>query len=88
MKDYVDLTSLHNKHNIFSIRVCWNHEQSYRLRLYCLRATNLTPMDMGFGGRPGKSDPYLKVIQSMRYTPKERVVYDFLICRQLRSISF
>lgn len=35
---------------------------SYKLRLYVLAATNLTPMDMGFGGRPGKSDPYLKVL--------------------------
>ncbi|CAN0416970.1 unnamed protein product, partial [Scytosiphon promiscuus] len=35
--------------------------KGYKLRLYCLQALNLTPMDMGIGGRPGKSDPYLKV---------------------------
>lgn len=35
--------------------------QGYKIRLYVLRGTNLTPMDVGFGGRPGKSDPYLKV---------------------------
>lgn len=31
------------------------------VRLYLLEAINLNPMDMGFGGRPGKSDPYVKV---------------------------
>ncbi|CAM9992524.1 unnamed protein product [Ectocarpus sp. 6 AP-2014] len=35
--------------------------KGYKLRLYCLQALNLTPMDIGIGGRPGKSDPYLKV---------------------------
>ncbi|CAE7652847.1 Dysf, partial [Symbiodinium microadriaticum] len=35
--------------------------QGYKIRLYVLRGTNLTPMDVGFGGRPGKSDPYLTV---------------------------
>ena len=35
--------------------------QGYKIRLYVLRGLNLTPMDVGFGGRPGKSDPYLKV---------------------------
>lgn len=35
--------------------------QQYKIRLYVLAGKNLTPMDMGFGGRPGKSDPYLKV---------------------------
>jgi hypothetical protein len=35
--------------------------QGYKIRLYVLRGTNLTPMDVGFGGRPGKSDPYLMV---------------------------
>jgi hypothetical protein len=35
--------------------------QAYVCRLYVLRGLNLTPMDPGFGGRPGKSDPYLKV---------------------------
>lgn len=33
----------------------------YKVRLYVLQALNLTPMDMGIGGRPGKSDPYLRV---------------------------
>ena len=35
--------------------------QGYKIRLYALKANNLTAMDMGIGGRPGKSDPYLKV---------------------------
>ena len=35
--------------------------KGYRVRLYVLRALKLTAMDMGFGGRPGLSDPYLKV---------------------------
>jgi hypothetical protein len=35
--------------------------QNYKIRLYVLRGIGLTPMDEGWGGRPGKSDPYLKV---------------------------
>lgn len=35
--------------------------KGYKMRLYVLQAINLTPMDMGLGGRPGKSDPYLRV---------------------------
>jgi hypothetical protein len=35
--------------------------QSYKVRLYVLRAMALTPMDPGWMGRPGKSDPYLRV---------------------------
>ncbi len=39
----------------------------YQIRLYVLASTNLTAMDMGFGGRPGKSDPYIRVSESSRY---------------------
>jgi uncharacterized membrane protein len=35
--------------------------QSYKVRLYILRGMKLAPMDPGWGGRPGKSDPYLHV---------------------------
>lgn len=35
--------------------------KTYKVRLYVLQALNLTPMDVGVGGRPGKSDPYLRV---------------------------
>lgn len=35
--------------------------RGYKVRLYVLQALNLTPMDLGIGGRPGKSDPYLRV---------------------------
>lgn len=35
--------------------------QGYKVRLYVLQAVNLTPMDLGIGGRPGKSDPYVSV---------------------------
>ena len=35
--------------------------RSFKVRLYCLRGKGLAAMDMGWGGRPGKSDPYLKV---------------------------
>jgi hypothetical protein len=35
--------------------------QSYKVRLYILRAMKLAAMDAGWGGRPGKSDPYLHV---------------------------
>ena len=34
---------------------------NYLVRLYVLRGLKLTPMDMGFNGTPGKSDPYLRV---------------------------
>jgi len=33
----------------------------YTVRLYVLRGLSFTPMDIGMFGRPGKSDPYLKV---------------------------
>jgi hypothetical protein len=33
----------------------------YLIRCYCLHSKQLNPMDTGFGGRPGKSDPYLKL---------------------------
>ena len=33
----------------------------YKIRLYVLNASNLTAMDMGFMGKPGRSDPYLRV---------------------------
>lgn len=35
--------------------------KGYKMRLYVLQALNLTPMDIGIGGRPGKSDPYLRI---------------------------
>jgi hypothetical protein len=35
--------------------------QGYKVRLYVLQGTKFTPMDPGWNGRPGKSDPYLKV---------------------------
>lgn len=51
--------------------------QGYKIRLYAMRAMNLTPMDMGFGGRPGKSDPYLKVkLGKERFNDRENAVDD------------
>ena len=35
--------------------------QVYKVRLYVLKGMKFTPMDPGWNGRPGKSDPYLKV---------------------------
>ena len=35
--------------------------QGYKVRVYVLRAMQLAAMDMDLFGRPGKSDPYLKV---------------------------
>jgi hypothetical protein len=51
--------------------------QQYKIRLYVLAGKNLTPMDMGFGGRPGKSDPYLKVrLGKEIYDDRENAVDD------------
>jgi hypothetical protein len=51
--------------------------QGYKIRLYALRGLNLTPMDMGFGGRPGKSDPYLKVrLGKEKFNDRENAVDD------------
>jgi hypothetical protein len=33
----------------------------YKVRLYLLKATGLTAMDIGIAGRPGKSDPYVRI---------------------------
>jgi len=33
--------------------------ENYKIRLYILEAKNLTPMDVGFMGKQGKSDPYV-----------------------------
>ena len=35
--------------------------QSVKVRLYILRALGLAAMDEGYGGQPGRSDPYLKI---------------------------
>ena len=35
--------------------------QSVKVRLYILRAIGLAAMDEGYGGKPGRSDPYLKI---------------------------
>jgi len=35
--------------------------QDVKVRLYILRALSLAAKDMGFMGRPGRSDPYLKI---------------------------
>eukprot|EP00602_Paraphysomonas_sp_CaronLab_P003319 CAMPEP_0185019240 /NCGR_PEP_ID=MMETSP1103-20130426/1865_1 /TAXON_ID=36769 /ORGANISM="Paraphysomonas bandaiensis, Strain Caron Lab Isolate" /LENGTH=1852 /DNA_ID=CAMNT_0027549443 /DNA_START=18 /DNA_END=5573 /DNA_ORIENTATION=+ len=51
--------------------------QGYKIRLYVLRGTNLTPMDIGFGGRPGKSDPYLKVkLGKEKFDDRENAIDD------------
>jgi hypothetical protein len=33
----------------------------YMIRVYILMGLNIKPMDLGFNGRPGKSDPYVKI---------------------------
>ena len=51
--------------------------QGYKIRLYVLRGLNLTPMDIGFGGRPGKSDPYLKVkLGKEKFDDRENAIDD------------
>lgn len=51
--------------------------QAYQIRLYILKGTNLTPMDPGFGGRPGKSDPYLIVnLGKNTFNDRENTVDD------------
>jgi hypothetical protein len=51
--------------------------QAYQIRLYILKGVNLTPMDPGFGGRPGKSDPYLIVnLGKHKFNDRENTVDD------------
>lgn len=63
--------------------------QGYKVRLYCLAATNLTPMDMGFGGRPGKSDPYLKVTLGKQvFDDRENAVDDVTDVDLYKMVEF
>jgi len=65
--------------------------QQYTVRLYVLRALNLAEMDIGMFGRPGKSDPYLKVnIGDDKFNDKENYVsdatdVDFYKCIELHT---
>ena len=48
--------------------------KGYKVRLYVLQALNLTPMDIGLGGRPGKSDPYLKISLGKEVSPSQTCI--------------
>jgi len=51
--------------------------QSYKVRLYVLRGMKLAAMDPGWGGRPGKSDPYLHVtLGKEKYNGRKEYVDD------------
>ena len=49
----------------------------YRVRLYVLKGLNLAAMDPPFNGRPGKSDPYMKVLARPRTRPAYRAARAF-----------
>ncbi|CAM9836499.1 unnamed protein product, partial [Hapterophycus canaliculatus] len=63
----------------------------YKVRLYVLQALNLTAMDLGIGGRPGKSDPYLKIklgkesFDDSKNYVEDVTDADFYKCIQLNS---
>ena len=65
--------------------------QSYKVRLYILQATKLTPMDPGWGGRPGKSDPYLSIkLGKEKFSNRKDYVedatdVDFYTCVELNA---
>jgi hypothetical protein len=51
--------------------------QGYKIRLYALKANSLTAMDMGIGGRPGKSDPYLKIkLGKQKFNDRDNAIDD------------
>lgn len=59
------------------------------MRLYALRGVGLTAMDMGWGGRPGKSDPYIRakigkaVVDDRARYIEDSVDPDFFRCIEL-----
>ncbi|GMI00136.1 hypothetical protein TrVE_jg577 [Triparma verrucosa] len=65
--------------------------KQYTVRLYVLRGLSLAPMDIGFMGRPGKSDPYLKVnVGDDKFNDKKNYVsdvteVDFYKCIELHT---
>lgn len=63
--------------------------KGYRVRLYVLRALKLTAMDMGFGGRPGLSDPYLKaVLGKEKFDDRENHIDDVVDADLYKVIEF
>ena len=63
--------------------------QTYLCRLYVLRGLNLTPMDPGFGGRPGKSDPYLKIkLGDVIFDDRENAIDDVTDVDFYKMIEF
>jgi hypothetical protein len=53
----------------------------YKVRLYVMRGLHLAAMDPGFGGRPGKSDPYLRVTCGKKvYDNRKNFVEDVVEC--------
>lgn len=65
--------------------------QQYTVRLYVLRGLSLAAMDMGMFGRPGKSDPYLKVnVGDDKFNDKKNYIsdatdVDFYKCVELHT---
>ena len=63
--------------------------QTYVCRLYILRGLNFTPMDPGFGGRPGKSDPYLKIkLGDVIFDDRENAVDDAIDVDFYKMVEF
>ncbi len=51
--------------------------QKYKVRLYCIKATNLTPMDVSIFGRPAKSDPYIRVnLGKFKFDDRDNAIID------------
>ena len=51
--------------------------QKYKVRLYCIKATNLTPMDVSIFGRPAKSDPYVRVnLGKFKFDDRDNAIID------------
>ena len=60
----------------------------YIVRLYCLRGVGLTPMDMNFMGRPGRSDPYLRVqLGKFKFNDRKNAVDDVIDCDFYKFIT-
>jgi hypothetical protein len=88
--DGLDANGDHPHPSGFDLKTLLKPKQ-YTIRLYVLRGLNFTPMDVGYGGRQGKSDPYLKVklgkevFDDRKNYHNDTVNADFYQCIELHS---